>query len=224
MRKLVLACLFAAAGFINTFYGQSSLGIDSVNFSAPATANYNATYLFAIKVFNYGPQPYNGQVDIVYAIDSSSTALPTYDTTSSRLVNMNIPVGTEQPDSNSISIDPRFKSGINTVVIWPRTNGNIITHDSLKITVLVTGYAGINNYTADKTLVFPNPAGNTLYIVPEDPIIPIERVRIFDITGKQVMEILEAGKLDISRLQAGIYTLEIVNSSKPAVRYKIVKE
>ena len=119
-----------------------------------------------------------------------------------------------------------FRSGINTVVIWPRSRtGAFTTHDSLKVNVLVAGYSGINNpFYAEKTIVFPNPMQNRLFITNKDRNFIIEQVRILDISGQLIYAEKFKGSIDVSKLTSGTYTLEFSDKTGKISRYKVVKE
>jgi hypothetical protein len=224
MKKVFILLVLAFAGFNPLLKGQiSSLGIDSFNYSIPTTVNFNSSYTFSVNVVNYGPSPYNGSLDIGYAIPSP-TAVAIYDTSSSHFTNMSLAVGAEQPDTNTITIDGRFKSGINTVVIWPKSTTDVITHDSLKVNIYVTGSFGIANYYEPRPIVFPNPMKNRLYIANMDPNFVIERVRIWNVLGTPVYEGSFKGSLDVTSLASGAYTVEFTDTMGRHARYKIIKE
>ncbi|HXB42314.1 MAG TPA: T9SS type A sorting domain-containing protein [Bacteroidia bacterium] len=226
MKKVLVLVVGMLLSSINLLIGQSSLGIDSVNYSAPSTANYNSSYKFVVKIKNHGPQVFTGIVDVMYAVDSTTNNSAPLDTTNSHLTSsLSIAVGAEKGDSILMSVVPSiFRTGINTVVIWPRTNSSIVTHDSLKIHVLVLGYAGIKNYSETIPILFPNPVQNHLFIANKDPYFIIEQVRVFDATGQLVCSEKFKGSIDASKLSSGVYILEFSDKDGKTHRNKIIKE
>src|SRR2546430_1743382 len=105
MKKSFFIILLLSSFLATNLPAQSSLGIDSSNYSIPSTVSYNASYTFSVNVKNYGPQPFIGSLNMTYAVDTSSM-FPTYDTMSTaHIVTMNIPVNGEQTDTNTIPID-----------------------------------------------------------------------------------------------------------------------
>lgn len=68
--------------------------------------------------------------------------------------------------------------------------------------------------------LYPNPVINTLYI---DIETPIEKIQIFDITGKQQLIVSSVKEIDMSRLQAGIYLLMVKTKGDVFAR-KIIKK
>jgi len=228
MKKIFFIALLLITTFSSILKGQSSLGIDNsfLSYSYNDTTYFNTPDTFKIKVKNYGPQIFAGAVEIVYAVDSSNTGNGITPVISDSSI-VNIPLNGSVGDSSSISIAPNaFRSGINTVVIWPRSASSAFTtHDSLKLSVWVLGYAGIHNLSGkEKTFVFPNPTQNRLYIANKDPDFIIEQVRILDISGQLIYSDFFKGSIDASKLTSGTYTLEFSDKTGKTSRYKVIKE
>jgi hypothetical protein len=224
MKKIIYIPLFLLTLLSFTLKGQSSLGIDSSNYNIPPSVSYNAVYTFSVNVKNYGPQAFNGSFDLAYVVDSSGT-FSSPDTSNSHFVFLNIPVNNEQPDTHSVVIDGKFKSGINTVVIWPKGGVNLITHDTLKVKITVTGVLnGIANYTQSNPIIFPNPVRNRLFITNRSSDFIIEQVRIWDISGNMIYNEIFKGSIDVNKLTSGFYTLELTDKVGKVSRYKIIKE
>jgi hypothetical protein len=223
MKNRLVLLYFLLAGW---YFGraQSSLGIDSINFTAPGGATYNSQCLFKVNIVNYGPQPYNAQVDVRYVIDSTGTGTNMIDTSNSHLIGCTLAVGASQPDSALITIGPAFRNGINTVVIWPKTQDLLsTTHDSLKINFVVVT-SGIENYAEPRPIIFPNPVQQEIKILSFDPKFTIERVRIFTVTGELIHTSAFKGTLNVSQLSPGVYFVELISNNGRAARYKIIKE
>jgi len=229
MKKAIIIgfCLLANLPFI--VKAQSSLGIDTTagSYQYNSTTSFNSIEIYVVSVKNYGPQPYNGVVYLEYAVDTTNIggSLDSL-TTDSFFVN-NLGTFATYPDSTSLIIDVlKFKSGINTVVIWPRMGSTpFTTYDSLKLQVLVMGYAGISeNNLAIKQELFPNPANQLLFVLNKDPKFIIEQVRILDSESKLIRAENFNGKLDVGGLPAGLYFIEFTSALGKTTRYKLIKE
>ncbi|MFL5754496.1 MAG: T9SS type A sorting domain-containing protein [Bacteroidia bacterium] len=207
-----------------------SLGIDTsfFSYSVPGTTTINSVdnYYFAIK--HYGNSAYTGDVEIYIEVDSSNTGnslvLLAYDS-----LGISLPSGGTYPDSVSVPITGAFRQGINTVVIWPKTsaaNPNaFITHDSLKVMVLATGFAGIATPAEGaETIIFPNPFTEKLYVMNRESNVRIERVRILNSEGKEISNELFKGYINVQHFQPGAYILEFIDSTGKVKRYKAIKE
>jgi len=217
-------CLLVNASLV--VKAQSSLGIDTTGYSYNSNTSFNSTDMYAVNIMNYGPQPYSGDVFVEYAVDStaSGASLVSLLTDSLNVTNLGM-LGTF-PDSITLTIDSRFRSGINTVVIWPRMGSTpFTTHDSLKLQVLVTGSFGISNpELLISQKLFPNPAKQEIFIANTDPKFEIERVRIFNPEGKLQKDEPFKGKTDVSALSAGTYFIEFLGKDGKSSRHKLIKE
>lgn len=235
MKKIFLALLCCLLGVI-TVKAQVSLGIDTANYSYPATTSTNSNDLYKVNVRNYGSQSYTGDIYVDYWIDStgSNNMFALRYMREDTLFNYTIPAGSLAPDSTVIFIrdstnlggNYHYRQGINTVVIWPRSNGtSYITHDSLKVPVLVMGYYGIDNPTLKVSpKIFPNPAQQELFVSNPDPNFVIEQVRFFSPEGRLLMQQAFSGKLELGQLAAGVYFVEFAGKDGKTSRYKLIKE
>jgi len=209
--------------FSSLVKGQASLGVDSASYNG--STSYNSIEQYLVHVRNYGSQSYSGPLHIIYAIDSTTNNIGPLVIMADDSVNATIGVFGSLADSASVTITPTlYKTGINTVVIWPRsTSAAFLTHDSLKLQVLVMP-AGIENHTQSKPVIFPNPMQGRVFVTNKDPNFIIEQVRICDISGQLVHAEKFIGSVDVSKLAAGVYTLEFTDKSGKSCRYKVVKE
>ncbi|PZU83455.1 MAG: hypothetical protein DI529_12655 [Chryseobacterium sp.] len=76
------------------------------------------------------------------------------------------------------------------------------------------GTLGVSNSKIHKTLIYPNPTKNILFIKSKEDI---KNVEIFDTSGKKIMNIksLDVGKenrINIEHLSAGVYILKIYSA------------
>ncbi len=84
-------------------------------------------------------------------------------------------------------------------------------------------YTGIaENPTQDNFLIYPNPAGDMVYIIGEEETNPLV-INIFNTLGGLVFsKTAEQNSLDISQLKSGIYIMEITDGKKRNLQ-KLVK-
>jgi hypothetical protein len=110
-----------------------------------------------------------------------------------------------------------YKTGGNTVVVWP-VGKNAVTVDSLLDFFYLVPLGGIAD-PADresKLLLFPNPATSYVIIDGENSG---GYVRIFNVEGRLACELPCTGRrLDLSTLKAGIYYVEY--SLRNTIHYK----
>jgi len=208
---------------------QGLLGIDSALLSYSYTSNtsFNSLDLYKITVLNYDTaSSFTGSYEVAYAVDSAGTGTFLQSLDSNLVSNVTIAPSGGLTDSAIISIDTRFRSGINTVVIWPRMSSTTFnTVDSLKLQVLVMGFAGITqNDLVIKHQLFPNPANQQLFVLNKDPNFIIERVSFWTTEGKLIHTEAFKGKLDVSSLPAGPYFIEFISTLGKTTRYKLIKE
>jgi hypothetical protein len=235
MKKIVLAFWCCLLGVI-TVKAQVSLGIDTLGYSYPATTTANSSDFYKVYVRNFSTQPYTGNIYVDYWVDStgSNNMLALRYIGEDSVVNTTLPANGLAPDSTNIIIrdsmqgggNYHFRQGINTVVIWPRSAGtSYITHDSLKLPVMVMGYNGINTPTVKVSpKIFPNPAHQELFISNTDPNFVIEQVRLFSAEGKLISQQPFSGKLELGALSAGVYFVEFSGKNGKTSRYKLIKE
>ena len=86
---------------------------------------------------------------------------------------------------------------------------------------------GINDPAENQTgqfTIYPNPANNSLTIVPADPAVRIEQIQLIDLSGKEQPLFMNNNQVDISKLQDGLYLLKLTTSDGLTEIKKIVKE
>lgn len=84
---------------------------------------------------------------------------------------------------------------------------------------------GINEINSGVLAIYPNPATNMVYVELESNI-PAQSVKVFDFTGRLVMEqnvSASSIKMDISSLNNGMYLLQVV-TAKGTSTHKVVKQ
>jgi hypothetical protein len=230
MKKGICAFIFLLAITWN-LHGQATLGMDTamLSYSYSNPVMFNSTDMFHVTIKNYGSTSYTGQINVAFSVDTTGGSGPPTDSLGSHVITSTIAPGAGVLDSMQITINSSgagaFRSGINTVVIWPRSqNSSFITHDSLRLSLLVNPSAIESRTVTIKPSLFPNPARERVYILDNDSSFSIEQVRILDASGR----IVYAGKcksyIDLETIGRGFYTLEFVTTNGKTCRVKLVKE
>lgn len=206
---------------------QAFIGVGVVNI--PDSTNLGNTELFQFSLVNYDTSgTYTGSIQVYLSVDTTAGAVPgAYDSIMNHYISVTgLSPALSAPDSFTVPINASFRQGINTVVIWPRspasTPNAFMVHDSLFYDILVMGPAGINDRGEPKTLIFPNPMREKLYVV--NPKTEIEQVRIWDADGKMVLQEKFRGYLHVGQLTPGSYIIEFTDSKGKTSRYKAIKE
>ncbi|MCD6017093.1 MAG: Secretion system C-terminal sorting domain [Bacteroidetes bacterium] len=83
---------------------------------------------------------------------------------------------------------------------------------------------GMKQLMQNKIGVYPNPAGNLLQIVEEGHAFQDSEIEIISNTGESIFTQLFSGKIDVSRLAPGLYTLKIIPVDKEPFYSKFIKE
>ena len=83
----------------------------------------------------------------------------------------------------------------------------------------------INEIAESRTLIFPNPAQNVLYVSLENTRVKAD-VQIFDLTGRIFAELRiqeNVNSIEVSFLKKGMYLIKIIHDSKIEI-HKFKKE
>lgn len=80
------------------------------------------------------------------------------------------------------------------------------------------------NFERNQLKVYPNPVSNQLYV--ESQVSAIEHLQIFDVSGKNVMEVIyqENQLIDVSTLTKGLYFVKIETVDGSSFTKKLVKD
>ena len=145
------------------------------------------------------------------------------------------PVTIPGSDSTTVSFDstyyfimPRYKTGSNIVVVWPRlTGGALGNSDSLQTEVyFVPSTSGINDLFEATNLfyLYPNPSNDFIGIIIKNEK-DIERVRFYDLRGRLLREVvhLSQNKLDVRDLSNGCYFLELILNNRQKMVGRFMK-
>jgi hypothetical protein len=208
--------------------GQTAhLRIDAI-FNYPDTIVQGQFYPVNILLSNIGNTPYQGPLQIVFEVDSSTGSVNYLYFSGASIF---IPPGDTAllTNSNGFLADSTvFRPGNNVVVVWPLSS-QAITIDTFTVNTyyLTTAGTGINDKEFFKNVqVFPNPATDNLQVISED--ITIEGVRIWDLKGvllqEQSFERRYKWSIDLTDLMPGMYLVELIGTENRSGIYRIVKQ
>lgn len=175
----------------------------------PDTAYQSQPYSYSIIVSNGTNTAVNSTMEIVFRIDSLETVVVSNPVTSLNpgdTVSFNI--------SQYFFSQPFYKAGNNIVVVWPRLTGGLsLPADTFYAAVYFVPNSTLAPESPNSSWIslFPNPATDRIHLG-KDLDEPFEYVRIWCLTGEQVIEIRRpvSTEVNIGSLPAGTYMAEAV--------------
>lgn len=226
MKKSITIFLFLFSLTTLSTFGQAGLSMsDSSTFLMSGdTLTSGTTVFYAGTVFNNSNQTYTGNITYYVGCDSTGsqgTIVEIIDST-------NVSGNTISPFDtithiDSIPIGPQFKSGINTVVIWPVADAMsaFVTLDSAKIDVFVIDPLKITNtHVLDQLVLYPNPFSDKIWLLTKGNL-SIEEVRIMDALGRVIYTDKNPNKsyIETGHLSQGVYLIELIyNGGKKQIK------
>ena len=134
----------------------------------------------------------------------------------------NLPEGLTFANSGVISGTPTKDDVEPTVYTFNVKATNEIGADEKELSITIDAGVGIDVFETSPIKVYPNPANDKLYIIYDNQ--QSMQVKLFDFMGREVMNqnITDKTGIDISKLPAGIYNLNIIYGNTIENR-KIVK-
>ena len=179
---------------------------------------------YVVKVTNYGPGTLSDTIHLYTSVfDSSGTfcnIVAGYDSNTLDSI----------PPGDSLSymltavynVSPTgYHYGIDVIVVWPVAY-SANTVDSLYFNVYIIDPSGVNDLDPKELLkLYPNPVSDRLTIENNTPL-RIEAVRIYDLSGKLVMETNEQTCINMNGLSPGMYTIDVQLSNKTHKAVKIM--
>jgi len=230
LRLAILAFLLATANFC---IAQTGLYVnDTTVYFSTDTVGQNSNILVTVQVVNGSPSTnFTGDITIDIYNDSSGTggfgSLIQID--NFYLQNTTILATDTFGTTDSLFITPSgFRNGINTVVIWPRTqvSSGFTTLDSARYSIFVINDLSSKEITKlEKLIVYPNPFSSKIWFTGLNQN-GIEQVRVLDMLGKELLSIQVDGKtpLDLSNLSAGVYFIKMQSKEGKQIIIKTIKE
>jgi hypothetical protein len=181
---------------------------------------------FAVYVKNYGPSTFNDTLHVYTLFDSAGGT--NYDTVGyNKSVNT---IAIPANDSAQINLMPAFNfplhgynsSVVGVIVVWPFSKSSTTVESlKLKIAVIATSVKEVN--IEELVKLFPNPVSEKLNIA-----IPlsssVEEVTIIDLQGRIVASYKDTIVLNVEDLSPGMYTVDILSSTKKHNYIKIIKQ
>jgi hypothetical protein len=224
MKKAIL--LFSAIAILTAFSNKTQaqfMGTFSIEqvIGLPDTLNANGTYSFAFQVRNVGNTLYSGSMNFDFYVDSMTPG-------TSQSFGANQVGGFTPGDSAIVPVtynfninNSTFNIGDNVVVVWPRAINPNSAADSLTFHVFITNLNSIDE--SDKTAdlkIFPNPANDFVSFTSEKNTI--EEVKLYDMSGRLVLQSKEHLKIFTGHLTEGVYIAEAHFADGIISRRKII--
>ena len=226
--KRFLILLFVLAQLIS--FSQAKIGMSPVFSFTPASAsspastvNFGDTVSLKVYIKNYGNTAYNGWVNLIANRDTTGGVL-----CDSMSVSLNL-----QPNDSSASVltftpgpgGNAFKSGGNgnTIVVWPFiVTGTALPGDSVRPILWINDVNSVHEFEKNQFKIYPNPATQTLTIVPFEKTI-YKNIIIYDVFARKIKELKFQEIVDVSELSSGSYWI-IINSESKSYRIPFIKE
>ena len=232
MLRRILLIIAVSFSFFNQ--AQPALvGIDTTFFSSnyvPDTAYFYTNPQFLLKIQNKGTIPIlsSDTVSIHILSDSGNFVTP-YIPLNTITVNLSLPFN-GSADSvlfNDTILPACFRSGINTVVIWPVVNGDpATTADSLWAVIYVDNNgSGTNLHPYQNSfLMYPNPTKDILNFSTLCKKNSFTKIKIFDLNGRLISETDFKKQIDVSFLKPGFYNISVESIEGEQKLVKFLKE
>ncbi len=232
MNKSLLTFVFILTLIGKGTQAQTGLGMnDSLFFlTSNDTLTGGSTITYSAYVFNTTNVSYSGNINYYIGVDSAGTqgtTLSSIDTTSD-VSSDTIPANDSMSRSGTINVGPQFRSGINTVVIWPvaEASSGFVTIDSAKFDIYVMDINNIKNGAQAVGLtIYPNPFSEKIRFLTKGSII-IEEVRILDALGRVLLvdKDLERQFIETTDLPQGFYFIELSYNNGVKTCIKMMKQ
>ncbi len=226
MKNIFIILLFLGSLSV---IAQPQIGMSKVYTLTPTSATtpsvgttYGNTITLKCFIKNHGA-PFSGLVKIYKRIDTVGTQgiVSLYDSipVSNFLANDSIQITiTDSITPNNYKQDGNG----NTIVVWPYVSGALPFDSLFTIPVYVPGVAGIKELSTNQLFIFPNPTSDHL-IIKTELGIKYEKIHIYDIQAKQLMELMFKEDIDIHNLPVGIYWISITTRDNKRYGTRFVK-
>ncbi len=233
MKTLRYILLSALIFLSKANFGQSSISIsDSMSIFSSDTVPQNSSITYTLFIYNNSSVlNYNGNITIqIYNDTTGNGGFGNIFQLNSIL----LPTQSIAPSNFTVYIDSflvdtsAFRSGINTVVIWPiaDVSSGFVTADTLRQNIFVFDPLSTTELLqTHKITLYPNPFSSKIWFKGLDKN-NIEQVRILDVLGKELLSIQVDGKtpLDLSELSKGVYFIKLQTKDSKQIIIKTIKE
>lgn len=203
------------AQFIATLSIEDVVGL-------PDTLNANATYSFGFKVRNVGNTLYSGSINFDFYVDTFNTPGTIQSFGANQVGGFAPGDSAVVPVTYTFSISNNtFNIGDNVVVVWPRAINSNSAIDSLTFHVYLSNINSVDESEKTSDLkIFPNPAQDFVSFTSEKN--KIEEVRLYDMSGRLVLQSKQHLKIFTGQLTQGVYIAEALFSDEIISRRKII--
>lgn len=224
-RLLYLIGLFTALS-AGTLHAQPHLRIQSLP-SWPDTAWHNLVLPVGAVVENIGNAAYYGPIQVILKTDPTTFSYLYFNLT----FNVSLFPGDTVhlfPPGGYLFDNAVFKPGNNVVVVWPHSAQSNVLIDSSYVNLYfdVNSVQGIGNPEGIPELqLYPNPAADQAWV--RSPQVLLERVRIFDLSGREIDTRSAQGQhhmeLPLYGLPAGMYLIEVNGAGGERSLYRLIR-
>ncbi len=200
------------------------------------------TLLEVLYIGNYGIDvgPFNMIEEIDLSNNPNIYVLNAYDMSTLKKINlkndnnnsnMNIvvsvyPWGMDEPDYDPYEIRNTICIGVDDENLaqnnqYPYSEWNITHGGHVAVNFSDECNLNISDFTQNKINIYPNPVSDILYF--ETAGVTIEKVMIFDLSGRKILEQNQVNTISVSDLQKGNYILKIFSDKGVQTKKIIVK-
>ncbi len=223
MRSVRIPLLLLLISFCALAQGQSSLGFGATTFSKD-TLFLGDTLFINTYLKNNDVSPYTDTVAFKLKINGilnvNQNIFP------NPLLNqgLNLAAGDSLPITLIAVITPAYYLvGPDILVVWPVANTGGLAHDSIIKQIIVVDHTGLDELTDPHLRLYYRQ--NLLNIEQNDGYVNLNRVRIFDLQGRELINRQLAGdtNLPFENYPAGFYLAEITYNGTARRIYRFCK-
>jgi hypothetical protein len=224
MKCIRITLLILLTGTSALLNAAGNLGWGATTFSKD-TLFLGDTLIITTSLKNYDVQAYNDSVGFALTINSVLNVNQNIFPNPYPVQPVSISAGDSLPASLIIVITPAyFLVGPDILVVWPKAKGGTQAHDSIVKTIIVLDPTlGIDKQ--QKNLPLVNYRNNMLFVSSGDPETQLNRVRIFNLLGEELINapLDEKNSIPFNKEPNGIYLAEVNYNGTQKRIIRIVK-
>jgi hypothetical protein len=224
MKSIRITLLVLLIGSSVLLKAAGNLGWGATTFSKD-TLFLGDTLFITTSLKNYDTQTYNDSVGFALTINSVLNVNQNIFPNPYPVQPISIPIGDSLPASLIIVITPAyFLVGPDILVVWPKAKGGAQAHDSIVKTIIVLDPTlGIDKQQKNLPSVLYR--DNTLFLSSEDPATQLNRVRIFNLLGEELIDapLNDKNSIPFSKEPNGIYLAEVYYNAREKRVFKVIK-
>jgi hypothetical protein len=226
MKRLLFKIIYLLIFMAGPVAAQPHLRVQSLQ-NWPDTAWHNLVLPVGAVIENIGNTAYYGPIQVILKTDPTTFSYLYFNTSFNVTLLPGDTVGL-YPPSGYLFDSSVFKPGNNVVVVWPHSAQTSVIIDSSYVNLFfdVNTFQGIQQPAEIRNLlIYPNPAIDRIWI--ESPDVIVERVRILDLSGREIdsRDVGGVHRLDMSLvdLRSGVYLLEVYGGGEKRSIYKLYR-